>query len=466
MLTYDRSAEPFGEPIDGHYRGLEWSDGDRALLGVPLRIRVPGSHRNYVGSWWAVNGAQAAQEFLAVLISCTSDAPAVQWLSPFAVLDSLGIVQAFNQAYPDLIVKNRTVCLTDQYSDDVPYSWVVGTAVIVFPDGCPIRTGALYLVAGCASDSVWLTGKSSRCAQVSARVCPAYFRHEHNDLVPLRSTPIGVHPTERAFVRADQDAQSKVCCCAWLCCLLSRMLQAHQVWELKAGRGVSTKAEECVVLGEGCQHQAGDITQIAIQTLSGLDTLSAGTHWIVHQDEDDLKWGGFVRVLSVSVSANGGGLRVECQDGVSTAAVRRSLAAAALVGKGELRQQVWWTSQIYFRPISCLKRRVYILPQKCFAAYVNNPERTDVFVHSDAGFDWDNQRVVPFKQLVGGCRDAGVQEPVSISMLLARHKMAIGHSAGRQTSIWRSTTFRDTGAAAALLLVMSLLLLTAQPQPD
>lgn len=143
-----------------------------------------------------------------------------------------------------------------------------------------------------------------------------------------------------------------------------------------------------------------------------------------------------------------------------------SVAAAALVGKGELRQQVWWTSQIYFRPISCLKRRVYILPQKCFAAYVNNPERTDVFVHSDAGFDWDNQRVVPFKQLVGGCRDAGVQEPVSISMLLARHKMTIGHSAGRQTSIWRSTTFRDTGAAAALLLVMSLLLLTAQPQPD
>ena len=98
-----------------------------------------------------------------MLISCTSDAPAVQWLSPFAVLDSLGIVQAFNQAHPDLIVKNRTVCLTDQYSDDVLCSWVlVGTAVIFFkvivsPDGCPIRTGALYLVADSASDSVWLT---------------------------------------------------------------------------------------------------------------------------------------------------------------------------------------------------------------------------------------------------------------------------------------------------------------------
>jgi hypothetical protein len=92
------------------------------------------------GVWWSINGAQA-QEFLAVLISCTSDAPAVQWLSPFAVLDSLGIVQAFNQAHPDLIVKNRTVCLTDQYSDDVPYRWVVGTAVIRFPDGCPIRNG-------------------------------------------------------------------------------------------------------------------------------------------------------------------------------------------------------------------------------------------------------------------------------------------------------------------------------------
>ena len=135
-------------------------------------------------------------------------------------------------------------------------------------------------------------------------------------------------------------------------------------------------------------------------------------------------------------------------------------------GKGSLGSRCGGPRSFYFRPISGLKRRVYILPQKCFAAYVNDPARADVFVHSDAGFDWDNQRIVPFKQLVGGCRDAGVQEPVTISMLLARHKIAIGHSAGRQTSIWRSTTFRDIGAAAALLLMMSLLLLTVQAQSD
>ena len=100
------------------------------------------------------------------------------------------------------------------------------------------------------------------------------------------------------------------------------------------------------MLGEGGQQQSGDITQMAVETQSGLDTLSAGTHWIVHQDE--LKWGGFVRILSLSVGENTG-MRVECQDGVSTAAVRRSPAAAALVGKGELRQQVWWTSQFLFQ---------------------------------------------------------------------------------------------------------------------
>ena len=70
MLTYDRSAEPFGEPIDGHYRGLEWSDGDRALLGVPLRIRVPGSHRRAeifaVGAANSVCGAAISHAALKV----------------------------------------------------------------------------------------------------------------------------------------------------------------------------------------------------------------------------------------------------------------------------------------------------------------------------------------------------------------------------------------------------------------
>ena len=30
MLTVDRSFVPFGDPIDGYFRGGEWSDGDRA----------------------------------------------------------------------------------------------------------------------------------------------------------------------------------------------------------------------------------------------------------------------------------------------------------------------------------------------------------------------------------------------------------------------------------------------------
>lgn len=142
MLTADRTAAPFGDPLDGYYRGIEWSDGDRALLGAAVRIRVPRSQRSFMGSWWPM-GSDAWVEFQALLISCTTDAPAVQWLCPFTVLDGLSIVSPFNQARPDLIVEERTVALTDQYSDNVPYGWIVGTVVLVMPAGCPISVGEL-----------------------------------------------------------------------------------------------------------------------------------------------------------------------------------------------------------------------------------------------------------------------------------------------------------------------------------
>jgi len=91
MLTSDRSANPFGDLVDGYFRGNEWSDGDRALLGAAVRIRVPRSQRSFMGSWWPM-GSDAWLEFQALLISCTTDAPAVQWLCPFTVLDGLSIV--------------------------------------------------------------------------------------------------------------------------------------------------------------------------------------------------------------------------------------------------------------------------------------------------------------------------------------------------------------------------------------
>ena len=70
----------------------------------------------------------------------------MQWLCPFTVLDGFSIVSPFNQARPDLIVEERiveerTVALTDQYSDNVSYCWTVGTVVLVMPAGCPISVG-------------------------------------------------------------------------------------------------------------------------------------------------------------------------------------------------------------------------------------------------------------------------------------------------------------------------------------
>ena len=171
MLASDRSATPFGGLVDGYSRGIEWSDGDRALLGAEVRIRAPRSQRS-MGSWWPM-GPDAWVEFQALLISasCTTDAPAVQWLCPFAVLDGLGIVTPFNQARPDLIIEERAIALTDQYSDNVPYCSIVGTVVLVMPAGCPISIGELptsVCTLNAAADSV-VYNRQER--QVRAKKC-------------------------------------------------------------------------------------------------------------------------------------------------------------------------------------------------------------------------------------------------------------------------------------------------------
>ena len=135
------------------------------------------------------------------------------------------------------------------------------------------------------------------------------------------------------------------------------------------------------------------------------------------------------------------GIEVECQDAVSTAAVRRSRARAALAGKGELRQQVWWTPEITVRPISCLKRRIQIIKDNLFAPFVGNAVFGDVFVHSNAGFDWQEQTIVPMICNGNHAIDAELCPGAGVASLVKQHKLRIGHSRGRQSSAIRSTTF-------------------------
>ena len=111
MLTADRSFVPFGDPIDGYFRGGQWSDGDRALLRAAVRIRVTRAQREYVGSWWPEDSAPWV-EFLAILISVTADAVAMKWLMPYDLMARLSLVTSFNQANPGLFVEDRTVVLT------------------------------------------------------------------------------------------------------------------------------------------------------------------------------------------------------------------------------------------------------------------------------------------------------------------------------------------------------------------
>ena len=130
-------------------------------------------------------------------------------------------------------------------------------------------------------------------------------------------------------------------------------------------------ADRSVVLEPPCPPAAGTITLNEVMvpiSITQSVRCYPGTHWVVHQG--DIKWGGFVRVRRILF--NGSGIEVECQDAVSTAAVRRSPARAALAGKGELRQQVWWTPEITARPISCLKRRIQIIKNSLFAPFVGN----------------------------------------------------------------------------------------------
>ena len=228
------------------------------------------------------------------------------------------------------------------------------------------------------------------------------------------------------------------------------MLQNHEVWELKAARGVKLGAAGGVVLQQPQPQQPEQpISQITVWT----DQFTAvqcypGTHWIVHQG--DLKWGGIVRVLAILLVR--GQLFVRCQDGMTTAAVRRTPARSALVGRGELRQQVWWTSQVYDRPVSCLKQRIYALQKRFFVPFVNDPGRSDVFVYSNAAFDWDSQSVVPLR-VEGEFVDPGLCSGAGISSLMKQHKIRIGLSRGRQASTTRSTTFCEQSSSVLAALI-------------
>jgi hypothetical protein len=145
VLTADTSSAPFGACVDSDgsqcYRGIQWSNGDRALLGCVLRVRVPRAHRVYMQDWWP-DGNPPWAEFLGVLTQ-VCECHTLNWLTPWDVLNARGLVAAFNAAHPSLLVLERTVALSSDYSDDVPSAWLVGTASVTAVSGIDIQFGEL-----------------------------------------------------------------------------------------------------------------------------------------------------------------------------------------------------------------------------------------------------------------------------------------------------------------------------------
>lgn len=146
VLTADATAEPFGLVIEQEgescYRGLQWANGDRALLRAVLRVRVPRSFAHYMGDWWPTGNPPWA-EFLAALMRVGEAHNTMKWMAPESVLSDRGLTQGWNASNAMLIVE-RTVALTSEYSDDVPHHWLVGTACVVSTVEARIEFGAVH----------------------------------------------------------------------------------------------------------------------------------------------------------------------------------------------------------------------------------------------------------------------------------------------------------------------------------
>ena len=113
LQGYDLIAMPvprsvFHNKVPGYRSLVDWFR-ITGTCGKVLKCEPPcvavcrcDQHQTFAttGTW----EADTWVEFRALLIGCTTDAPAVHWMCPFDVVDGLGVVAAtFNQARLDLI---------------------------------------------------------------------------------------------------------------------------------------------------------------------------------------------------------------------------------------------------------------------------------------------------------------------------------------------------------------------------
>ena len=138
------SAETFGQSIEHAYAGIRWRNGDKALLLSCLCVRVPRTRRGYMGDWWPA-GHHDWIEFHGLLMRVSTHSLTVKWIVPFWILERDMLVHQWNQQRqdqdPDFCVRVNEVALSSQYSDDVPFKWIAGTAALRLPRHVDIKLG-------------------------------------------------------------------------------------------------------------------------------------------------------------------------------------------------------------------------------------------------------------------------------------------------------------------------------------
>ena len=144
-------------------------------------------------------------DFYAVLMRVGVDALTVKWLVPFRVLAQLRSSLAQHAR-----IEPRMWALSSAYSDDVPMEWAVGTVALCSPPSVYIPFGRHpCCLSVCSAVCCALSGKSTRCVEVSAQLCSAYYID--GQLVPLLSKQLRVFPTTHSFTVAAKEALLKVC---------------------------------------------------------------------------------------------------------------------------------------------------------------------------------------------------------------------------------------------------------------